>query len=137
MVLSVPFSSSSPSNTSTSSLQNSSYLPITTTNTTINHNATISTMAGSTSSNTLFVKQNYTAVCLGFILYSIIAGYMAGIQPTSVFRFFSYHPLLMTCSMIGMTSIAAITKKLGGYNNTKVCICKSSFFFCVTPNVVV
>lgn len=45
---------------------------------------------------------------------------MAGIQPTGKWRFFSWHPLLMTIGMVGLMGIGAITKKLGGYTNTKV-----------------
>lgn len=45
---------------------------------------------------------------------------MAGIQPTGKWRFFSWHPFLMTIGMIGVMGISAATKKLGGYTNTKV-----------------
>ena len=47
-------------------------------------------------------------------------GYMAGIQPIGEWRFFSWHPFLMTAGMVGMAGIGAVTKKMGGYDNTKV-----------------
>ena len=47
-------------------------------------------------------------------------GYTAGIQPAGEWRFFSWHPLLMTVGMVGCTGVGAVTKKLGGYENTKV-----------------
>jgi hypothetical protein len=54
------------------------------------------------------------------MIYSLIGGYFAGIQPIGQWRLFSFHPMLMTIGMIGHFGIAAITKKLGGYTNTKV-----------------
>lgn len=51
--------------------------------------------------------------------YGLAFGYYAGIQPISAWRFFSWHPFLMTCGMITIPGIAAVTKKLGGYANTK------------------
>ena len=46
---------------------------------------------------------------------------MAGTQPKGAgWRAFSWHPMLMTCGMVGMVGSAAVTKKLGGYTNTKV-----------------
>lgn len=128
-----------------------SYLPITntatgTTLTTVddesnNPNSTI--MANNSSNNAMVavIKQNYYAICSCLILYSIMAGYVAGIQPTDQFRYFSYHPLLMTCGMVGTMSIGTITKKIGGYANTKVssttiCIlCElTSFSMCTCRN---
>jgi hypothetical protein len=107
-----------------------SYLPISnntnTSVTSIKDDITSSTsvnMANNLASNNktlTFIKQNYFVLCACLIFYSIMAGYMAGIQPTKQFRYFSYHPLLMTCGMIGSMSIGAITKKIGGYMNTKV-----------------
>lgn len=55
-----------------------------------------------------------------FITYSIVAGYNAGLQPIGKWRYFSWHPFLMTFGMVGLSGISAITKKLGGYTNTKV-----------------
>ena len=116
-----------------------SYLPITSTDTALtnidydesnNPNSTI--MANNSSSNNsnttvAVIKQNYFAICSCLILYSIMAGYVAGIQPTNEFRYFSYHPLLMTCGMIGTMSVGTITKKMGGYMNTKVRCCCIQF----------
>jgi hypothetical protein len=59
-------------------------------------------------------------VVTSLVVFSLLAGYNAGIQPTGVWRFFSWHPFLMTCGMVGLAGIGAITKKLGGYTNTKV-----------------
>jgi hypothetical protein len=53
-------------------------------------------------------------------VFSLAGGYMAGIQPIGEWRLFSWHPFLMTCGMVGTAGIGAITKKLGGYSNTKV-----------------
>lgn len=53
--------------------------------------------------------------------YSVGGGYMAGIQPNGVgWRAFSWHPMLMTTGMVGMIGAGAVTKKLGGYTNTKL-----------------
>lgn len=52
---------------------------------------------------------------------SVIGGLIAGFQPDGAgWRFFSYHPLLMTAGFVGMMGNAAIIKKLGGYSNTKL-----------------
>jgi hypothetical protein len=61
----------------------------------------------------------YWATVAFALVYSLAGGYFAGIQPTSQWRYFSWHPLLMTLGMVGLTSIGAMTKKLGGYVNTK------------------
>lgn len=106
----------------------SSYLPITNISATLTNSIDETTiansvkMANTTSNNPIVtvIKKNYFALCSCLIVYSIMAGYVAGIQPTNKFRYFSYHPLLMTCGMIGTMSISAITKKIGGYMNTKV-----------------
>jgi hypothetical protein len=65
------------------------------------------------------VAQYWTTVT-ALVVFSIVMGYTAGIQPTSQWRFFSWHPFLMTCGMVGFAGIGAVTKKLGGYENTKV-----------------
>jgi hypothetical protein len=109
-----------------------SYLPILNTNSVvatssnddIANSITLNNMATGTTTNNnktvRFIKQNYFVLCACLILYSTVAGYIAGIQPTNKFRYFSYHPLLMTCGMVGSMSIGAVTKKIGGYMNTKV-----------------
>jgi Eukaryotic cytochrome b561 len=66
------------------------------------------------------MTQYWTIVAI-LIAFSLGMGYFAGIQPAgSGWRYFSWHPLLMTCGMVGMSGIAAVTKKLGGYTNTKL-----------------
>ena len=52
-------------------------------------------------------------------LFSGIIGYMVAIKPTGEWRFFSWHPFLMTMGMVGFMGVGAVTKKLGGYDNTK------------------
>lgn len=55
-----------------------------------------------------------------FIIFTIVQGYMASVMPWGAgWRFFSWHPFLMTTGFIGMIGSAAVTKKLGGYTNTK------------------
>jgi hypothetical protein len=54
-------------------------------------------------------------------IVSLGCGYMAATQPPDAgWRFFSWHPFLMTTGMVGLTGVSAVTKKLGGYTNTKV-----------------
>jgi hypothetical protein len=56
-----------------------------------------------------------------FAVFSIVMGYIAATQPKGKgWRFFSYHPLFMTISFVGLMGSAAVTKKLGGYTNTKI-----------------
>jgi hypothetical protein len=63
-----------------------------------------------------------------YVLFSLGAGYMAGVQPTGAgWRAFSWHPFLMTCSFVGMFGAAAVTKKRGGYTNTKVSCARRGF----------
>ena len=62
----------------------------------------------------------YGILVVVLIAFSLGMGYVAGIQPTGQWRFFSWHPLLMTVGMVGLSGIGAVTKKLGGYTNTKV-----------------
>ena len=55
-----------------------------------------------------------------FAIYSLGVGYYAATRPSGQWRSpFSWHPFLMTVGMIGCMGIAAITKKMGGYTNTK------------------
>jgi hypothetical protein len=61
----------------------------------------------------------YNILVAGLVSFSVAGGYMAGTQPNGEWRFFSWHPLLMTIGMVGLMGIGAITKKLGGYTNTK------------------
>ena len=62
----------------------------------------------------------YQALVAAFFVFSIGVGYFAGTQPRGEWRYFSWHPFLMVCGLVGCTGIAAVTKKLGGYTNTKV-----------------
>ena len=48
---------------------------------------------------------------------------MAAVQPSGAgWREFSWHPFLMTSGFVGMFGAATMTKKRGGYTNTKVSI---------------
>jgi hypothetical protein len=61
-----------------------------------------------------------SALTVAFLAYSLIVGYYAGTRPKGEWRYFSWHPFLMICGLVGCTGVATITKKLGGYTNTKV-----------------
>eukprot|EP00934_Nitzschia_sp_Nitz4_P005246 Nitzschia sp. Nitz4//scaffold65_size103378//64351//65120//NITZ4_004472-RA/size103378-snap-gene-0.14-mRNA-1//-1//CDS//3329556258//5236//frame0 len=61
-----------------------------------------------------------TALRIGFLTYSIGAGYYMATKGGKWKSPFSWHPFLMTVGMIGCMGTAAITKKLGGYLNTKI-----------------
>ncbi|KAL3792930.1 hypothetical protein ACHAW5_006837 [Stephanodiscus triporus] len=53
--------------------------------------------------------------------HSLLGGYFAATRPEGAgWRAFSWHPMLMMCGMFGMMGAAAITKKRGGYTNTKL-----------------
>ena len=66
----------------------------------------------------------YALLLVGLAVASVGGGFLAGTQPKDAgWRFFSWHPLLMSTGMIGLAGIGAITKKLGGYTNTKVRAC--------------
>jgi hypothetical protein len=73
----------------------------------------------------------YNLLVAGLVSFSVAGGYLAGTQPNGEWRFFSWHPLLMTIGMVGLMGIGAITKKLGGYTNTKVNR-KTPVFSCVS-----
>lgn len=63
----------------------------------------------------------YSAIVLALVVYSLGAGYMAGTQPAGAgWRFFSWHPFLMTTGMVGLLGMAIATKKRKGYANTKL-----------------
>ena len=72
--------------------------------------------------------QKYSLLLVVLIVFSLRGGYMAATQPPDAgWRFFSWHPFLMTLGMVGLAGIGSVTKKLGGYTNTKVnilCISK-------------
>lgn len=67
-------------------------------------------------------ETQYWSLVGALFLFSGIVGYMVAIQPMGEWRFFSWHPFLMTLGMVGFMGVGAVTKKLGGYDNTKVCI---------------
>lgn len=57
---------------------------------------------------------------LFLLTYSIGIGYYAATRPTGIWKSpFSWHPFLMMVGMVGCMGTAALTKKLGGYTNTK------------------
>ncbi len=65
--------------------------------------------------------QKHKALVGAFVAFTLIVGYTAATQPSGAgWRFFSWHPFLMVSGFIGMMGSSAITKKLGGYTNTKV-----------------
>lgn len=64
--------------------------------------------------------EKYMILLLSYVVFSLGAGYMAGVQPSGAgWRDFSWHPFLMTCAFVGAFGTAAVTKKRGGYTNTK------------------
>mmetsp|Transcript_25365 Transcript_25365/g.59391 ORF Transcript_25365/g.59391 Transcript_25365/m.59391 type:complete len:247 (+) Transcript_25365:519-1259(+) len=63
----------------------------------------------------------YRLLVLTFLVYSIYAGWYVSTRPKGKWKSpFSWHPFLMTTGMTGSMGIAAVTKKLGGYTNTKI-----------------
>jgi hypothetical protein len=62
----------------------------------------------------------YQVTVAALIIFSLAGGYYAGTAAKGEWSFFAWHPMLMTCGMVGLAGIGAMTKKLGGYNNTKV-----------------
>ena len=69
----------------------------------------------------LLSESKHKALVGAFVAFTAIAGYMAATQPSGAgWRLFSWHPFLMVSGFVGMMGSAAVTKKLGGYKNTKV-----------------
>mmetsp|Transcript_15108 Transcript_15108/g.19749 ORF Transcript_15108/g.19749 Transcript_15108/m.19749 type:complete len:191 (+) Transcript_15108:105-677(+) len=67
------------------------------------------------------VGKKYRYVVLTAPWFAAIAGFMSGLQPAGVeWRWFSFHPLLMTMGFVGMMANGIMVKKLGGYVNTKI-----------------
>ena len=65
--------------------------------------------------------QTHKILVACFLVFTGLQGYMAATQPAGAgWRFFSWHPFLMTAGFVGMMGSATVTKKLGGYANTKV-----------------
>ncbi len=69
------------------------------------------------------ITQTHFKTLIGALFaFTVIVGLTVATQPSGAgWRFFSWHPFLMVSGFIGMMGSAAITKKLGGYANTKVC----------------
>jgi cation transport ATPase len=66
-------------------------------------------------------SQRYQTHVGTFLLYTLILGYTTAIQPSgSGWRFFSWHPFLMILGFVAMMGTSVVTKKLGGYKNTKL-----------------
>lgn len=79
-------------------------------------NAPLSTMAGPSIST-----NKHRALSVAFAFYTIIVGRMVSTQPQGAkWSFFSWHPFLMVTGFVGLMGIGAVTKKLGGYSNTKL-----------------
>jgi len=43
----------------------------------------------------------YASLVAALSLYALAGGYYAGIQPANQWRYFSWHPFLMTLGMVG------------------------------------
>jgi hypothetical protein len=62
----------------------------------------------------------YNLLVGAYLLYTAVVGYTVSIQPAGAgWRYFSWHPFLMITGFVAMMGLSAITKKLGGYKNTK------------------
>ena len=99
------------------------------TNNNVNNNATITTLpvsnenqkAPSKNISKPPSKSTYRLLVATFLAYSIFLGWYVSTRPKGKWKSpFSWHPFLMTMGMTGSMGIAAITKKLGGYTNTKL-----------------
>mmetsp|Transcript_36578 Transcript_36578/g.74521 ORF Transcript_36578/g.74521 Transcript_36578/m.74521 type:complete len:275 (+) Transcript_36578:105-929(+) len=66
--------------------------------------------------------QTYRILVACLSLFVLLGGYYAATRPAGVgFRLpFSLHPLLMVLGYVGLMGTAHVTKKLGGYSNTKL-----------------
>jgi hypothetical protein len=66
----------------------------------------------------------YVSIVGSLVLFGLAGGYMVATQPSGGWQQpFSWHPFLMTVGMVSFMGIGAMTKKLGGYDNTKVSAC--------------
>jgi len=66
-------------------------------------------------------QSRYIVTLSGIALFTLLGGYTTATQPEGAgWRFFSYHPFLMISAFVGMMLSGAVTKKLGGYTNTKL-----------------
>lgn len=67
------------------------------------------------------ITQNKQKIISGcFLVYTLIVGRLVSTQPSSEWSYFSWHPFLMICGLMGAMGVGAVTKKLGGYANTKM-----------------
>ena len=64
-------------------------------------------------------QSKHQIISIAFFAYAILIGRYIATQPKGEWSFFSWHPFLMICGFMGAMGIAAVTKKLGGYANTK------------------
>jgi len=65
-------------------------------------------------------KQVYILLRWPLIMYGIIFGFYIGYVKThGKYLWFSWHPFFMMLSYIGLSSNAALIKKIGGYENTR------------------
>ena len=64
-------------------------------------------------------KTNYQVISAAFLVYAVLIGRYIATQPNGEWSFFSWHPFLMICGFVGAMGVAAVTKKRGGYTNTK------------------
>jgi Eukaryotic cytochrome b561 len=75
----------------------------------------------------------YRTLVTALLLYSVGVGYWVAVVKQN-YKWkdpFSYHPFFMTIGFVGCMGIGAVTKKLGGYTNTKLHgIFASVGFFC-------
>ena len=64
----------------------------------------------------------YRNVLAALSTFALVGGYYAATRPSGVgWRLpFSLHPLLMSIGFVGLMGSAHLTKKLGGYTNTKL-----------------
>ena len=81
--------------------------------------------------STVMSQTKHKLLVSSFIIFTIAQGYMASVMPWGAgWRYFSWHPFLMTTGFVGMMGSAVVTKKLGGYTNTKVCTPSTFFHKC-------
>jgi len=78
-------------------------------------------MIGNSNPKARISQRNHKILVASFIAFTALQGSMASVMPPGAgWRFFSWHPFLMTLGFVGMMGSAIVTKKLGGYTNTKV-----------------
>mmetsp|Transcript_17039 Transcript_17039/g.39031 ORF Transcript_17039/g.39031 Transcript_17039/m.39031 type:complete len:205 (+) Transcript_17039:115-729(+) len=81
------------------------------------------TNAGETvGSRKMPIESSKYVILVGLLsVHALGGGYYAATQPAGAgWRYFSWHPFLMMIGMVGLMGTAALTKKKGGYSNTKL-----------------